>query len=310
MCFEFSNLINMCAAAYTGGTACQNCVNAKKCEGCNTCKCYDSCIHPLHQYNSNGKTYNCLNMAYNYVVKHFYRFASEIEYAFRIVYHAEQHNWKDNINVVSLGCGPSSELYGIINELQNQQSNLVVSYHGFDTNAIWQKIWNLNIDICKQHNVTYTTDDMFAYYTEHSDEHIDILILNYLLSDVARNMQHEEKTAFLDKLAEFIDVMDVQYVIFNDISLFYDDLISGYSCMEYVVRQFGVNKQRHSVLKGGRYRFGEPNPHQPTYGKKWNQSNLLFTIDDAANDFQPFNYCNSIQMLIKQYCVKLTFNRL
>ena len=209
-------------------------------------------------------------------------------------------NWKDNINVVSLGCGPSSELYGIINELQNQQSNLVVSYHGFDTNAIWQKIWNLNIDICKQHNVTYTTDDMFAYYTEHSDEHIDILILNYLLSDVARNMQNEEKTAFLDKLAEFIDVMDVQYVIFNDISLFYDDLISGYSCMEYVVRQFGVNKQRHSVLKGGRYRFGEPNPHQPTYGKKWNQSNLLFTIDDAANDFQPFNYCNSIQMLIKK----------
>ena len=300
MCFELSNLINMCAAAYAGGTACQNCVNAKKCEGCNTCKCYDSCIHPLHQYNNNGKTYNCLNMAYNYVVKHFYRFASEIEYAFRIVYHAEQHNWKDNINVVSLGCGPSSELYGIINELQNQQSNLVVSYHGFDTNAIWQKIWNLNIDICKQHNVTYTTDDMFAYYTEHSDEHIDILILNYLLSDVARNMQNEEKTAFLDKLAEFIDVMDVQYVIFNDISLFYDNLISGYSCMEYVVRQFGVNKQRHSVLKGGRYRFGEPNQFQPTYGKKWNQSSLLFTIDDVANDFQPFNYCNSIQMLIKE----------
>ena len=113
-------------------------------------------------------------------------------------------------------------------------------------------------------------------------------------------MQKEEKTAFLDKLAEFIDVMDIQYVIFNDIPLFYDNLISGYSCMEYVVRQFGVNKPRLSVLKGGRYRFGEPNRFQPTYGKKWNQSSLLFTIDDAANDFQPFNYCNSIQMLIKK----------
>ncbi len=86
MCFEFSNLINMCAAAYAGGTACQNCVNDKKCESCNTCKCYDSCIHPLHQYNSNGKSYNCLNMVYNYVVKHFYRFASEIEIAFRVIY--------------------------------------------------------------------------------------------------------------------------------------------------------------------------------------------------------------------------------
>lgn len=300
MCLELSNLINLCAASYAGGEECQNCVNDKRCESCNSCKCYDSCIHPLHQYNSNGKTYNCQNMAYNYVVKHFYRFASEIEYAFRIVYHTEQHNWKDNINVVSLGCGPSSELYGIINELQNQQSNLVVSYHGFDTNAIWQKIWNLNIDICKQHNVTYTTDDMFAYYTEHSDEHIDILILNYLLSDVARNMQKEEKTAFLDKLAEFIDVMDVQYVIFNDIPLFYGNLESGYACMEYVVRQFGVNKPRHSVLKGRRYSFGAPNPYQPTYGRKCDQSSLLFTIDDAAKDFLPFNFCNSIQMLIKK----------
>ena len=40
--------------------------------------------------------------------------------------------------------------------------------------------------------------------------------------------------------------------------------------------------------------------YAPTYGKKWNQSSLLFTIDDAANDFQPFCYCNSIQMLIKK----------
>lgn len=141
---------------------------------------------------------------------------------------------------------------------------------------------------------------MFAYYTKHPDEHIDILILNYLLSDVARNMQKEEKTLFLDKLAEFIDVKDVQYVIFNDIPLFYDNLISGYSCMEYVVRQFGVNKQRHSVLKECRCRFGEPNQYQPTYGKKCSQSSLLFPIDDAAKDFQPFNYCNSIQMLIKK----------
>ena len=264
MSFELSNLINECAASYAGGTECQNCVNGKNCDRCDTCKCYDSCIRPLHQYNSNGKTYNCPNMAYSYVVKHFYRFASEIEIAFRVIYNTEHQNWNSNINVVSLGCGPSSELYGIINELHVQQSNLGVSYHGFDTNAIWQKIWNLNVDICKQHNVTYTTDDMFAYYTEHSDEHIDILILNYLLSDVARNMQKEEKTAFLDKLAEFIDVRDVQYVIFNDIPLFYDNLISGYSCMEYVVRQFGVNKPRHSVLKEGRYRFGEPNQFQPT----------------------------------------------
>ena len=240
MSFELSNLINECAASYAGETECQNCVNGKNCDRCDTCKCYDSCIRPLHQYNSNGKTYNCPNMAYCYVVKHFYRFASEIEIAFRVIYNTEHQNWNSNINVVSLGCGPSS------------------------------------------------------------DEHIDILILNYLLSDVARNMQKEEKTAFLDKLAEFIDVMDIQYVIFNDIPLFYDNLISGYSCMEYVVRQFGVNKPRLSVLKGGRYRFGEPNQFQPTYGKKWNQSSLLFTIDDAANDFQPFCYCNSIQMLIKK----------
>lgn len=52
MSFELSNLINECAASYAGGTECLNCVNGKNCD---TCKCYDSCIRPLHQYNSNGK---------------------------------------------------------------------------------------------------------------------------------------------------------------------------------------------------------------------------------------------------------------
>ena len=47
------------------------------------------------------------------------------------------------------------------------------------------------------------------------------------LEIVGAKMQKEEKTAFLDKLAEFIDVRDVQYVIFNDISLFYGNLESG-----------------------------------------------------------------------------------
>lgn len=297
---ELSILINRCTALYNGGKACKNCVNEKKCERINTCKCYDSCIHPLHQRSSSGKTYNCPNMVYNYVVKHFYRFSSEIEYPFRIIYNVERHNWNDKINIVSLGCGPSSELYGIVNELQLQQSTLSVSYYGYDTNSIWQDIWNLNTEICQQCEISYHVEDMFAFYDNYPNEQIDILILNYLLSDVARNLQKVEKTTFLDKLAEFIDIRNVLYVLFNDIPLFYDKLNSGYSCMEYIVNQFGIKKQRKSKLIHCRYRFGEPNQYQPTYGRKWRQASLLFPIDKVAMDFQPFDSCNSIQMLIKK----------
>ena len=114
MCLELSNLINQCVTSYKGGASCENCVNHKQCESMVSCKCYDSCIYPLHHAHGCGKTYNCSNMAYNYVVKHLYRFASEIEYAFHDIYNAEYQNWKDTINIVSLGCGPSSELYVII----------------------------------------------------------------------------------------------------------------------------------------------------------------------------------------------------
>lgn len=299
MCLELSNLINQCVTSYKGGASCENCVNHKQCESMVSCKCYDSCIYPLHHAHGCGKTYNCSNMAYNYIVKHLYRFASEIEYAFRDIYNAEYQNWKDTINIVSLGCGPSSELYGIINELHEQNSNLGVSYHGFDTNTIWQDIWEFNVVNCFPYTVEYSTDDMFRFY-DNSDEHIDILILNYLLSDIARNMQDEQKVAFLNSLANFIEVRDVQYVIFNDIPLFYGNLNSGYSCMENIVGQFGLNKPRISKIECYRERFGEPNQFQPVYGKKRQIGNLLFTVDEIAKDFQPFEYCNSIQMIIKK----------
>lgn len=74
-------------------------------------------------------------MALNYVIKHFYRFASEIAYAFRSIFYLEKENWKDTINVVSLGCGPCSELYGIVDELERQGSDLKVNYRGAKNGA-------------------------------------------------------------------------------------------------------------------------------------------------------------------------------
>lgn len=70
--------------------------------------------------------------------------------------------------------------------------------------------------------------------------------------------------------------------------------------MENIVGQFGLNKPRISKIECYRERFGEPNQFQPVYGKKRQIGNLLFTVDEIAKDFQPFEYCNSIQMIIKK----------
>ena len=70
--------------------------------------------------------------------------------------------------------------------------------------------------------------------------------------------------------------------------------------MENIVGQFGVNKPRNSNIERYRRRFGEPNQYQPTYGRKRQIGKLLFTVDEIVNDFQPFEYCNSIQMIIKK----------
>lgn len=296
---KLSNLINKCLPLYKGREACDNCVNNKKCQTKESCKCYDSCIYPLHRNNNCSHVYNCKNMALNYVIKHFYRFASEIAYAFRFIFNLEKENWKDTINVVSLGCGPCSELYGIVDELERQGSDLNVNYRGFDLNDIWSDIWNLNKEICNDHELNFHNCDTFEYYNDNPNSHIDVLVLNYLISDIARK-KGDDKTAFLDKLVNFIDQNDIRYIIFNDIPLFYGSLNSGYSCMEYVINQFGVNKKTESDLMASRWRFSEPKQFQPTYGRKRKSSAILYTIDETAKDFEPFDYCNGIQMIVRK----------
>lgn len=71
------------------------------------------CLNQI-QYGQPNFTYSCTKITYQYVLRFFNRFASEICYAMCL------YNYKNisRINVVSLGCGPGSEVYGIIKALR------------------------------------------------------------------------------------------------------------------------------------------------------------------------------------------------
>ncbi len=292
---ELNNLIKQCCITYSGNEKCTNCVNGKRCTNVECMDCYQ-CIKHIHDITNKSDIYNCPNMISNYVIKHFYRFSSEIQYAFEQIskYFKEQ----DEISVVSIGCGPSSELYGVFNGMKNtDMENVSLDYKGFDINSIWSPIWEINQNIYSSSNINYYNQNIFDYYKDNTNEHIDLLIVNYMLSDMAK-FNSESISVFLDELISFVKNTNISFVLFNDIPLFYDKLSTGYSCMEYVCR--GLKDSERIKYKSIRNRFRDPNEYQPTYGTKYTTCSLKYSIIQECEAFSPFSECGSIQMIIRK----------
>ena len=133
---EFINLQKECLAQINAmpsdGCACS--IN-HYCQqhGCNKGDCSE-CLHHI-QRGCPSFHYCCERITYCYVLRFFNRFASEI------THFINRYNFSriTSLNVVSLGCGPGSELYGIIKSLRSRQYRTQINYKGYDMNNIWRR---------------------------------------------------------------------------------------------------------------------------------------------------------------------------
>ena len=55
-----------------------------------------------------------------------------------------------NFVVYSLGCGPGSEVFGLINSIQKKFPYLCLKYEGFDMNSIWSEVQNMNKEVFRE----------------------------------------------------------------------------------------------------------------------------------------------------------------
>lgn len=293
---ELLNLQQQCLNLIQAHPECsQNCALNHYCTsvGCTAGDC-SRCLNQI-QYGLPNFTYSCTKITYQYVLRFFNRFASEICYAMCL------YNYKgiSRINVVSLGCGPGSEVYGIIKALRIQKIEIPIYYEGHDLLDVWEPVQNLCKDslISTQHIINFHTTNLFADFAGFDNNIVNLLILNYLLSHAAKFCTKQGKNQFVDEIVDFILQNNVRNVLFNDISYYGNNtsLDSGVQLMKLMISKFSSKGVKYTVG----YACFPFDPYRGNEGWKfYKKNNLLFQKLDGNNFMNNVGYCNSKQIFV------------
>lgn len=279
-----NKLMQHCIRQYYAPPKCRSCVNDRQC--IESENCYKVCIYKVHRIANKSLHYNCPNMLFCYIMKHFYRYASEIESIFeRFFYNCHSH-----IRVASIGCGPASEFYGITDFLENNtECKLTFDYTGLDIDDFWQPIWDYTQENFK--NAKFIKSDFFEYYNEH--EFPEVVIMNYMLSDMAK-YSPDCINNFLDNLIGFLNAMPYGVIIINDINYEKDTTETAFGCLHYLHKRIATLPyiQIHSGS------FSKRPITRKYFGKRITNDSIRAKMIDIPFDIQPFGKCNSIQYII------------
>lgn len=291
---EFTAYINHCDQQFKNIAKCQNCPYGQcihDCPDAHDQDCY-SCLAKIHRRANQGEwTYQCQKITYNYILKHGHRYASEIDKILSLLSNGKTIQLPDEINVASIGCGPCTELFGVM----NQFSNKTVHFKGFDWNPLWKPLTTYMETLFPNKDNQFLDSDFFDYM-EGCDLHIDVLILNYMLSDMARCRTSSECSKFIDNIIKLCDAGRINYIVINDIYLTYSTG-TGYALMEELARK--LRNDKNVIEREGRGRFSEPNEWQPQYGKKYPESLSFPATEAAVKAYDPMQVCGSIFILIE-----------
>lgn len=138
---EFDEFLKECNHQFVSIKPCVDSCTTKYCLQCKekegNCTL---CLKEIHKGAHPSFTYRCKKITYHYALQFFNRFASEIDVFLR--------QWKSdnrrNVFCISLGCGPGSEVFGIIDAFRTVAPNFTLYYQGYDLNPIWQDIQRLS----------------------------------------------------------------------------------------------------------------------------------------------------------------------
>ncbi len=292
---ELDDLLQFCADKYRQ-IECENCTHTEKYSSTCNKECYN-CLYKIHRVCNHDVHYSCERILHRYVLKFQLRYASETARCFWHVLNDRGTN--EALSVYSLGCGPASELYGLfaIARYLSFPTDRV-EYKGFDIDGKWKVINDVSLKSFKTQNVSFEYTDMFEYINV-NQVHVNILVLNYVLSDCMR-YDKEKTSLFLDCIYELLVSHQVDYIIINDIALYYLDeqRKSAYACMNDLEKKLVDN---HISVTIEKVRYSDPKvAGVEMFGKKAKFNTNMFTVPQAIYGYQPFLLCDSIVMIIKR----------
>lgn len=285
---ELEKFLAFCDACYTSLNPC-NC--GKTCTNNNFCQkqatdCYD-CIKRVHDYHNSSVHYNCLKMLYCYVLKHGYRFSAEILFLFQRIQRDIVR--KEELYVTSIGCGPCTELFGGIFFWRSiGKNNASFHFRGFDLEPLWAPLMMEIPRFFNGADVYIHNFDAFEYYKT-TVEKIDVLVLNYMLSDMLK-FHSQEYSSFLSNLCELINRCKPRYLLINDIYL----LVSKNATIQLLNRL-----QAHGIsFKYVTMQYPGINSFIGEFGRQISKQPFEMFNKDIVEKYDPFRFVNSIQAIV------------
>lgn len=288
---DILQLIDICYNSYSRTGRCLDCPNSDCMGSCSTC------LDEIHM-NRIKRRYNCSNITYCYVCKYLIKYSSEIFHLFTN-YHAL--NNLNELNILSIECGPCPDLFGIIRWMQANSRYLNIKYRGFDLNNIWGAIQNKLIDLSKQSplniDIKIYNKNIFTIYKKLKEWRgllpVNILIMQYVLSDMVANNNGVDP--FLQRSIDLIikRMPTNSFIIINDINHntqarnYFEKLISLLNHQEKYIptRYHFVNNKRPKYFK---------------YGMQHPDNGLFLDVPDYISIHNPWTFCSSAQLVIQK----------
>ena len=207
-----NDLIAYCSNNYINSykkCRCEDCSNI--CQG--SC---EKCLETIHF--GDNRRYNCQNMINYYVCKYTYKYSSEIAHVF---FENKLIDEMSNINIVSIGCGPCTDLIGIKEYIRQQRLNIKINYTGVDLNKQWYNIHNFIKNSNDNIEAEFIYDDIFNVFENlNRDKKYDIVFLQYFLSDMIKYNDKNQMDKFVDNFVSKVvsKLKNNSLVIINDIN--------------------------------------------------------------------------------------------
>jgi hypothetical protein len=287
-----ASLVEFCNSQYVE--------SERRCEDCKN-DCQGSCELCLQAiFRGMSRRYNCRNIVNYYVCKYLYKYSSEITYLLKSLPNFFSHN--DTLKVLSVGCGPASELFGIIKFLELSAFNNRIEYYGVDLNKIWlpihEQIKAILTISSSRFAARFSHIDIFKLTDKFAQESWkpNILILQYVLSDML-NFGEDDVEDFINNIInKLIKQMPFgSYLIINDINLGRDQTEPRY----YYTKIFQATNK---ITSCGTFCYHFKNEFQRfyPYGQRHPSNNILFSIpDEIKSKYDPWRYCSSAQIAIQ-----------
>lgn len=281
-------LVDYCDANYTP--------NAKSlpCHEDSSMSCMD-CLKEIHFNRGTDRKYDCINMCHYYVCQDIYRYVTEMAW----LLHDKTLGLRIRtapLNICSIGCGPCSELIAIEEYRKGHELTFEYNYTGFDLNNVWRPIQEKVASLsASPDSIKFVYGDVFDYY-EKTEERPNMVILNYMLSDMLRYGQ-AEFSIFVDNLCNFVSSLPSFALLINDINRGVDKSDPRWYypvILNSIINQCGKSNIDHRC-----YHFEDSMKRFFSYGDKRSTSGILIKApDNIITKYTTNTECHSAQMII------------